>query len=241
MLRAAVALLLLANVLFFVWAGGWAAPWLVPPRAGEHEPERVAAQIHPERVTVLAPRAASAAVTAAVSAARTAAAACLETGPLAEADLAAAEAALVPAQLPAGAVVREAAAAPPWAVLAPRTAEPAQRRARQAELRQMGLDFEVLPASMAGVTPEVAGAWVLSRHADRADAEEALARLRAAPTGAASAPPPVLKALRVTALPPAPPQRRLRMASADAEQAARLQALSPAALAGGFRPCAARP
>ena len=65
MLRALLALLLLANLLFFGWAGGWLAPAFPAPGAGDREPGRLAAQVAPERVTVLAPAAASAALAAA--------------------------------------------------------------------------------------------------------------------------------------------------------------------------------
>ena len=64
MLRALLALLLLANLVFFGWAQGWFAPAWPAPRAGEHEPARLAAQVAPERVVVLAPAAASAALAA---------------------------------------------------------------------------------------------------------------------------------------------------------------------------------
>ena len=74
MLRALVAALILANLLFFGWARGWFAPGWSPPRHGESEPERLAAQVRPEAVTVLPPKAAS----AALSAARAAALVCLD-------------------------------------------------------------------------------------------------------------------------------------------------------------------
>ncbi|MDE1948617.1 MAG: hypothetical protein KGI35_08395, partial [Burkholderiales bacterium] len=61
MLRALVVLLLLANLLFFLWTRGTLAPALPPPHQGEREPERLAAQLHPEAIRVLTPKAASAA------------------------------------------------------------------------------------------------------------------------------------------------------------------------------------
>jgi hypothetical protein len=229
MLRAVVALLLLANLVFFGWSQGWLAPLLGVPHQGEREPERLATQLHPELITVLAPGAASAALTAAR------ATTCLEAGPVAETDLAAAEAALAP--LPAGTWTREAAPAPPlWLVFAPRagtgtgTGEAAARRAREAELRKLNLPFETLAGPAAPA--EWAGALVLSRHASRAEAEAALASL---PTG------PATKGLRVAALPAPPAQWWLRVARADADLAARLRALAASAPAGGFKPCAERP
>jgi hypothetical protein len=223
MLRAVVALLLLANLVFFGWSQGWLAPVLGAPHQGEREPERLAAQVHPELVTVLPAKAASAAVAAAR------AVTCLEAGPLAEADLPAAEAALAP--LPAASWTREPAAPPPlWLLYAPRAADAAARRAREAELRRLGLTFEALAAPAAPT--EWAGALVLSRHASRAEAEAALAALPAASTP---------KGLRVGTLPAPPAQQWLRVPRADAELAARLQAPGASAPAAGFRPCAERP
>lgn len=231
MLRTVVALLLLANLAFFAWTRGGLAPGFPPPRHGEHEPERITAQLNPQRVIVLPPTAASAAVVAA----RAAAARCMEAGPLREDDIVAAEAllatALTPATWPAGSWVREEAPAPPlWLVYAGRVPEAAARRAREAELRRLGLAFEVLQAPA-----ELAPGLVLGRHATRAQAEAALAVL-----AAASAP---LKGGRVVSLPAPPPASLLRVPRASAEQQARLQALPGEAFAGGFRPCAgdARP
>jgi len=70
MLRALLAALLLANLLFLGWARGWFAPAFPAPGASEREPARLAAQVAPERITVLAPAAASAALAAAERRAR---------------------------------------------------------------------------------------------------------------------------------------------------------------------------
>ena len=67
MLRALLVALLLANLVFFGWAGGWFAPAWPAPGASEREPARLAAQVAPERVTVLSPAAASAALRSAPS------------------------------------------------------------------------------------------------------------------------------------------------------------------------------
>lgn len=222
MLRAVVALLLLANLAFFAWTRG-ALPGFTPPSHGDREPARLAHQVNPAAVAVLTPKAANAAVIAA----RAAAAVCLEAGPLAEAEIAAAEAALAPAQLPDSGWLREPAPPPPlWLVYAGRVPEPSGRRAREAELRKLGLNVDVLTAPA-----DLAPGLVLSRHATRAEAEAALAAL---PAGA-----PVLKTVRVLSLPAPPAALWLRVPRADAEQQARLRALAPAALAGGFKPCAA--
>lgn len=70
MLRALLAVLLTANLLFLGWSRGWFAPAWPAPGASDREPARLAAQVAPERVTVLAPAAASAALAAAERSAR---------------------------------------------------------------------------------------------------------------------------------------------------------------------------
>lgn len=72
MLRTLVALLLLANLAFWGWSQGWLDGVVGVKAIGDREPERLARQVHPESVRVLAPQAASGA-----SAATT----CLEAGP----------------------------------------------------------------------------------------------------------------------------------------------------------------
>ena len=234
MLRAVVVALLVANLVFFAWARGWLAPGLPAPRQSDHEPQRLAAQHRPELVSVLAPTAAS----AAVSAARAAAAVCLEAGPFASTDAAgnqvgAAEAVLVQAQLPAGTWLREAAPPPPlWVVFAGRWPDAPARGARVEELRKRGLEFELIDGPA-----DLAPGLVLSRHPDRAAADAAQAALVAP---AASQP---LRNLRVVELPAPPLRHWLRVPRASAEQRARLALLPAAALAalgGGFKPCVGR-
>jgi hypothetical protein len=220
MLRSLVLVLLLANLLFFGWARGWFGPGWPPPRHGEREPERLAAQVHPAAVTVLPPKAASAAVTAA----RAAAVVCLESGPYPEAGIAEAEAALAPAQAPSGAWAREEVTPPPeWLVYAGRYADAAVRRARLAELRKLKPEIELLDAPAA-----LAPGLVLSRQPSRAAAEAALAAL--------GNPPP--RGLRVVQLPALPPQYWLRVERAESELADRLKALPASAPGTGFKPCA---
>ena len=222
MLRTAALLLVLANLAFFAWARGWLQPGFAPPRHGEHEPQRVAAQVNPEAVTVLPPRAASAAVVAA----RAAAAVCLEAGPLAASEMAAAEAELQAAQLPEGSWAREGAPLQPlWLVYAGRWPDVLERRRREAELRKLGLDVEVLTAPA-----ELAPGLVISRHDTRTEADAALNKL-------ISATPP-LRGARVAQLPPPPAVQWLRVARADPELQARLKELPASPLAGGFKPCA---
>lgn len=72
-MRALVALLVLANLLFLALARDWLAPVLTLSSAHEREPQRLAAQLNPQQVRVVAPDVASAAIAAAASAASAAA------------------------------------------------------------------------------------------------------------------------------------------------------------------------
>ncbi len=129
MLRTLLVLALLANGLFFAWGQGWLAPHWPPPRHGEREPERLAAQLRPELVTVLPLAAAPG--TAATAAAGAEAVGCLQAGPFDEVELAAAEATLLQAQLPAGSWVR--APADPRAAGSSRPARTHWLRAERAD------------------------------------------------------------------------------------------------------------
>ena len=55
-------------VVFFGWTAGWFDPTWPSPTHGQREPERRAAQLRPELITVLSPDAASAALAAAQAA-----------------------------------------------------------------------------------------------------------------------------------------------------------------------------
>lgn len=133
MLRALVLVLLLANAAFFGWTRGWFAPGWPPPRQSEREPARLAAQVNPERVTVLPPRAGGTAAGAEP--------ACIEAGPFVDTDLATAEAALSQAGVPANA----------WARL-PETSLPTGRqwlRVAQPEAAWLP-KLQALPAAVVG-------------------------------------------------------------------------------------------
>jgi len=226
MLRVLLIVLVLANALFFVWSRGGLAPALPAPHSSEREPERLAAQLNPERITVLPASAAS----AAISAARAAALVCLEAGPLGDADIAAAEAAVAALRLPEGSWQRDAAPLPPlWLVYAGRGADAAVMRARTQELTRLQIAFERLEAPA-----DLAGGVVLSRHATRAEADAALAAAAATASKA-------LRFLRVVSLPAPPARLWLRVPKAYPEQQDKLMALPPELVAGGFKACAPRP
>jgi len=226
MLRVVLALALLANVLFFAWAQGWLPGWTAPQQ-GQREPARVLAQVRPEAIVVLPPRAASGAL-GALGASSTAAITCLEAGPFSDADIGAAETALQQAELPAGSWTREQVQlGPSWVVYAGRFVDAASRAAREKDLKAANLAYELVDTP-----PELAGGFVVSRHASRDGAELALAAVVERMGDKA------LRDLRVVAVPPPPLQHWLRAPEADADLQARLAALSPGG--SGFRPCARR-
>lgn len=86
LMRALIALLLLANLVFLALAQGWLQPLAGLSTQHEREPQRLAAQLHAETVRVLPADAVT----------------CLQAGPFNAAEAEAAEAALAQAQLPAG-------------------------------------------------------------------------------------------------------------------------------------------
>lgn len=234
MLRTLLVLLLLANTLFFAWAQGWLAPAL-PPRADVREPERLAAQLRPELITVLSAPAASAALAAAAAASVASAPAapeaegpplCLEAGPFTEAAIAAAETSLSQNGVPEGAVQREAVgSSTTWGVVMGRFPDREAMRAKADELKRMGLSFAEL-----STPPSLVPGLRLGNYSDRYGAEAALVNL--GNKGVRTA--------RVVQLPAGTVQLWLRAPKADAELQTRLKGLPGERLASGFRPCATR-
>ncbi len=94
MLKAALAVIVAANLLFFGFTRGWFDGVLGLHSRGDREPERIASQVRPATI-VLMPMAPSSSASAATGG-------CFEAGPIAANDAAAAEATLKGA-LPAGA------------------------------------------------------------------------------------------------------------------------------------------
>ena len=216
MLRAAVAALLLANVLFFAWARGWLSPAVPPPHAGEREPGRLAAQIRPETIRLVTPQAASAAVAAAN-------AVCMEAGPFGDTDIGVAEAAVLAAGVPANAFERrDVVGKAAWLVYMGRFADAAAQRTKEDELRRLKLGFEPVTAPA-----ELAPGLQLSRHDSREAADAALALL--VQRGVRTA--------RVAAVPAPPDQHWLRLPRASPDLLARLRGLQPPVISAGFVRC----
>jgi len=103
MLRAALLLLVAANLLFFAWTRGWLDGVVGVRAQGEREPERLARQVRADQVVLLPADATPAA----------AGLSCVEAGPFTTAEAAAARAVLDP--LLRGAALAEAPAPLPAA------------------------------------------------------------------------------------------------------------------------------
>lgn len=236
MLRALVAVLLLANLGFWAWSAGAfnGLGWGPTP---ERDPTRLAQQVRPDAVRVLAPTAATAAVGAASGALAPAnpsargASLCLEAGPFAPGAIEAAERALIAAALPEGSWVRANHDVGVWyaVVLGPFGNREALQKKRE-ELARLRLPLEVLdlPGDGAG-SPAQAG-FALGRYDSRDAADAALAAFNQRG----------VRTARVALLRPAGSESRLRVENATPAQAEQLRALSGGALGAGFVPCAAR-
>jgi hypothetical protein len=214
-MRVLVIVLLAVNGLFFAWSRGWLDTVTGLPVEGGREPQRLAAQQHPERIQPLA-----ASAVAALSQRS-----CLELGPLdGDAALAAAQAAL--RATGAEPQVRSSELPGVWGVATIRLADPDFRARKEATYRQLKLAFEPLEG-----LPAEQPAFVLSRHASQAEAAAALAALDKRG----------LKGLRVLALKAPQSRHSLVLAQADGLLAAKLKASRDPALAAGFKTCSAAP
>lgn len=212
-MRVVVLVLLAINALFFAWSRGWLDTVTGLPAHGGREPQRVAAQQHPERIQPLAASAVAA----------LAQRSCLELGPLeGDAALAAAQAALRNAG--AQAQVRSSEQAGVWAVATIKLADPDFRARKEATYEQLRLNFEPLEG-----LPAEQPAFILSRHASQAAAE---AQIEAFGKRG-------MKGLRVLALKDPLMRHTLVLPQADGLLAGRLRASKDPALAAGFRACSA--
>jgi hypothetical protein len=86
MLRALVIALLIANLVFFGWSRGWLDNVVGIRARGDREPERLASQVRPDSIVILPARGKSVPAATGIS--------CVEAGPFAPDEIAAAESAL---------------------------------------------------------------------------------------------------------------------------------------------------
>jgi hypothetical protein len=212
-MRVLVLVLLAVNALFFTWSRGWLDTVTGVPAEGGREPQRVAAQQHPERIQPLAASAVAA----------LAQRSCLELGPLdGDAALAAAQAALKAAGVEPQ--VRSSEQAGVWVVATIKLADPEFRARKEATYKQLRLNYEPLEG-----LPAEQPAFVLGRHASPADAAAEIAALDKRG----------LKGLRVLAMKAPQTRHTLVVPQVDGLLAGRLKASKDPALAAGFKACSA--
>lgn len=237
-MRLLLAALVAANVLALLWTLNW-LPGLGQPR--EREPERVQRQVRPDAVQLITPTAASAALQAA-AAQRTQGGGptgatpgtadgptvCLEAGPFAATEVAAAERALRELKLQNlewGQQRSERGGA--YIVYQGRFADAAALARRRDELRRQQIQAEEVRSS-----PDLEPGLSFGRYETRAAADAALAQLQ--PQGMRPAPRVVTINIPVVVT-------LLRVERADGPLAARLTQLTLPPAGSGFRPCAAPP
>ncbi|HEV8311852.1 MAG TPA: SPOR domain-containing protein [Burkholderiaceae bacterium] len=231
MLRALVAVLLLANALLFAWAQGWLDGVAGVKPQGDREPERLARQVKPQSVRVLSPAvvqtalAASAAEAAPAEAtAASAALSCLEAGPfVGAAEQRAAADEIKRAALPPGAIASAAVTRPAvFIVYMGKYASPEALQRKTDELKRRNVESEVLHN-----VPWLEPGLALGRFNDRAAAEAHLAALAERDVHTA----------KVLTLAPPATGHVWRAERADTALAAKLTALKAKALGSGFAPC----
>ncbi|WP_397534624.1 hypothetical protein [Roseateles sp.] len=190
MLRTLVALLLLANALFFAWTQGWLDPVIGTHGHSGREPHRMQLEQQRERLSILSPQA----VTALQQPV------CLEFGPFGSDEaLRGAKAALERLNLtPAAWQVDSSEQPAVWAVATAKLDSREQLSRREEALKRLKIDYEPLTGK-----PDEQPSLLLSRHASEAAARAALEARRP------------LRDLRVLQLQPPQPRHLLRLASAN--------------------------
>lgn len=230
MLRLLVLLLLAANLLFYAWTRGWLDDLTSLRPHPEREPERLTRQVHPERITVLPPGAASAAAATTAAPAASAASApqrgaCLEAGPFAGSAVASAVAALQSVQpaLPPGSWVDVTTERPgSWMIYMGRFPNREVLAKKEDEIKRTRVPYQEVS------TPaEYTLGFSFGQFDDRAAAERGLEQI--GQRGVRSA--------RVVELAAPATQHVLRADNAEPALAAQLGALKLAALGRGFVPC----
>ena len=214
MLRALVALLVVANLAFFGWTQGWLDGLVGINARGDREPERLAQQVNPERIVVLS--AANAVLPATQMT-------CLEAGPFTPLEAAAAETALQ-GLAPAGSWTNLRTERPgAWLVYMGSYPDRETLRRKEDEIRRVRAEFEEI--SLAG---EGEFGLSLGRFEDRALAERALIQVQQRG----------IRTARVVQASPAAVFHMLRIERADPALAAQLTSAKADALGKGFYTCA---
>ena len=229
MLRALVALLLLANLGFWAWSAG-ALESLGWAPTHERDPARLTQQVGAETVRLLPPDSVMAAAKSAAKAdARDLPAQCLETGSLSASALASAERALLAGGLAEGSWVRRNLDLPAQyaVVLGPFFSNESLRNKRE-EIARLRLPLEAVNLPAASPASAAQPGLALGRYDNRAAAESALAGYNQRG----------VRTARVVELRPASSETQLRLDNATAAQAQQLRALSVELAGNAFAPCA---
>lgn len=248
MLRLFVLLLLLGNAVLLAWTQGWLDDVTGVRASGDREPERLARQVRPESIRILAPGAVKgptpgatatplpvAAPNAPAPAAGPAAAAapsvvaealpttCVEAGPFSAAQIGAALATLQ-SHLPSGSWTHlKTDRSALWMVYMGKFNDPESLSKRQDELRRLKVEYELLRAPS-----ELAPGLSLGRFEVRGNANSLLEQL--GKRGVRNA--------RVIEAVPAASSHLLRIERPSAPMLAQVSALPTDALGKGFGPCA---
>jgi len=238
-MRSLVIALVVANLLVLAWSYD-----LLPglSRGREREPERMRQQVSPDAVQLITPTAASAALQAAAvqrtngalatpaagtPAVDPAASVCLEAGPFAATEVAAAERALRDLKLPSLEWTQQRSErGGSYIVYLGRFADDAAMARRRDELRRQLINVDEVRNS-----PDLQPGLQLGRYDTRAAADAALAQL--VQQGVKTARVVTINASVVVTL--------LRVERADGAVAARLAQLNLPPAGAGFRPCAVPP
>jgi hypothetical protein len=230
-MRAVLVALVAANLLLLAWSFNW-LPFFSLPR--EREPERVQRQVRPDAVQLITPSAASAALQAA-AAQRTPGAApaitvepgatvCLEAGPFAAPEVAAAERALRDLKLQNLEWTQQRSErGGSYIVYHGKFADNAALQRRRADLQRQQINSEPVVSS-----PDLEPGLSFGRFDTRAAADAALAQLQqqgVRPSRVVTITFPVVVTL-------------LRVERADGPLAGRLTQLNLPPAGSGFRPCA---
>jgi hypothetical protein len=196
MLRAAVVLLFVVNVLVFAWNKGWIA-------GGAANAPRMEQQLHPERLTVLNQKAVTQLATRS----------CVELGPLIGDELLKrANAALVAAGVPASSIeARSLDTGGVWALATIKMPSKDFRERKEDTYRSAKIAFEPLQGF-----PDEQPTLVLSKHDSEAAAQAALEGMTRRN----------YKGLRVLRLQEPLQQTTLRLARLDGDQVGKLNALA---------------